>query len=95
MLKKVLGSILLCSVLLSTAAFAATKSDWYGTYDLGHGIWVKHTPNSVTLNGFITAGKGIDMNHTSINGMTIENLHLKTDSTRVEFEAAVKRISVF
>lgn len=77
--------IVLTATLLATVslgAFAASpKANWTETFKLKGGNWVTHTPTYVSYNDMIKAGKELEIN----------NLDLKTDSTREEFVNALIR----
>lgn len=86
-IKTVIGAVILC---LGVSAYAANK-DWTETFDLKGGNWVQHTPDYVLFDGFLQAGKELNLSG-SFNGTEISpcGLHLKTDSTREEFVTALK-----
>lgn len=80
-------------IALAGSAFAESfKGDWTHRYPIKGGLYIEHTPNYVTLGGFLTAGGALKLGpHTSINGIhSACDLVLKTDSTRAEFEQALQ-----
>ncbi len=78
---------------IATAGFFS--SWWTETFYLDYGHYVRHTPSYVTFDDIFTAGKGIYMHHTNINGFMIDNLDIKTDSTREEFVEALSHVKIY
>ena len=92
-----LTGIAIVSFLAVSSSLAGAKGDWTETFRLKNSHWVKHTPTSTILDGFIQAAEGIDITAKSFNGMNISDcgLHLKTDSTRQEFVSALMCAGVY
>ena len=95
---KVIHTLAAAAVIFSVSSLAGTKNDWTETFQLKDGNYVEHTPTRVTLDGMISAGKGIHLGAgSSFNGMKISacGLDLLTDSSREEFVKALTCAGVY
>ena len=77
--------------LLTISVQAGTAGNWTEKFQLRGGNWILHTPTYVNLDGWMQAGRSINISAKSFNGtpLTSCGLHVKTDSTRTEFVAAL------
>lgn len=74
------------------------KGNWTETFTLTHGEVAEHTPTCVRFKSGglnLSMGKSLDVDGSTFNGVKIVNLHLKTDSTRDEFTAALKAANLY
>jgi len=98
-MRKVIKNIMTSLVLVISGVFFSTaiaahefSGNWTKIYNLKDGHYVEHTPTYVSLDGVFRSGRSLRLNRVIINGTRFDNVYLDTDSTREEFNQAVRSI---
>ena len=70
------------------------KGNWKKKFNLPGGNYVIHTPENVNLDD-TWYGQEIIIEDSTMDGLHINSLHLKTNSTREEFVAELRRSGLY